>query len=146
MQLLIAGGLNTRIFRGAITELTSNERSVRFLGRVTDVELRALYAHADGLICPSVYEGFGLPPVEAVVHGCPRVLASDIPVFREVLADNASYFRPDDVEDIAARIRDMYSGRVPMIDKNKVADMTRQYSWQKARDGLAAAIEEAFTL
>ncbi|MCR4582032.1 MAG: glycosyltransferase family 4 protein [Prevotella sp.] len=73
--------------------------NVKFLGRVSDSELVRLYNRAACFIFPSVYEGFGLPPLEAMNCGCP-VLASDIPVLREVCGDAAVYFNPHDVGDI----------------------------------------------
>jgi glycosyltransferase involved in cell wall biosynthesis len=57
--------------------------------------LRLLYSCAEAFVYPSVYEGFGLPLLEAMACSCP-VLASDIPVFREVASEAALYFDPDD--------------------------------------------------
>ena len=67
-------------------------------GYVDDAALAALYRHALAVVCPSLYEGFGLPLVEAMAAGTP-VVASDIPVFREV-ADDAAILLP--VDDAAA--------------------------------------------
>jgi glycosyltransferase involved in cell wall biosynthesis len=61
------------------------------LGRVTDAELRALYESAACLLFPSRYEGFGLPPVEAMACGCP-VLASSGGAVEEICGDTALYF------------------------------------------------------
>lgn len=66
-----------------------------FAGRRSDAEVAALLDGAHGLIFPSLYEGFGIPPLEAFVHGCP-VIASDIAATREVCADAALYFAPHD--------------------------------------------------
>lgn len=63
---------------------------VRWLGHVNDDDLPALYRHADALIAPSLYEGFDLPTVEALACGTP-VIASDIPVHREVLGSQCQY-------------------------------------------------------
>lgn len=62
-------------------------------GRLTDAEIIALYGHARALVFPSLYEGFGIPPLEAMRENCP-VLASDIPVLREVCGEAALYFDP----------------------------------------------------
>lgn len=67
---------------------------VDLLGYVPDVHLPALYRHAAAFIAPSHYEGFDLPAVEALACGTP-VLASDIPVHREVLGDLASFIPHD---------------------------------------------------
>lgn len=65
------------------------------LGHAPDEVLRGLYQRAAAVVCPSVYEGFGLPLVEAMAAGAPLV-CSDIPVFREVAADAALFVPPDD--------------------------------------------------
>ena len=65
----------------------------------TDVELAALYAHAGALLFASFYEGFGLPLVEAMHQGLP-VIASDIPVFREIGQDYPRYFHVGDSQDL----------------------------------------------
>ena len=70
-----------------------HQDNIHYLGRVTDEELVRLYNQAVCFIFPSIYEGFGLPPIEAMSCGCP-VLVSDIPVLREVCGDAAIYFDP----------------------------------------------------
>jgi len=74
---------------------------VRLLGRVEDEALPALYAGATGFVYPSIYEGFGLPPLEAMACGCP-VAVSDIPAHREVCGSSAIYFDPFNPEDISS--------------------------------------------
>jgi len=76
---------------------------VFFKGVVNDKELRYLYSKASGLVLPSFYEGFGLPPLEALLCGCPVAL-SDIPVFKEVYGETALYFNPNDPTDIAQKV------------------------------------------
>jgi alpha-1,3-rhamnosyl/mannosyltransferase len=74
---------------------------VTLTGRVTDDELAAIYSGARALVFPSDDEGFGLPPVEALACGTP-VVASDIPVLREVLGDRATFIDREDVEGLLA--------------------------------------------
>lgn len=66
---------------------------VRFTGRVSDAHLAALYSGASALVTASVSEGSNLPALEAVACGCP-IIATDIPAFREILGDAASYYDP----------------------------------------------------
>ena len=70
------------------------------VGYVSDTELRALYEHALALVFPSCYEGFGLPPLEAMTCGCP-VIISDQPALMEVCGDAALHCRADDTDAIA---------------------------------------------
>lgn len=71
------------------------EGTLRFLGYVPDDELPWLYAGADALCFPSLYEGFGMPVIEAMACGTP-VIGSDIPVTREVAGDAALFVPPAD--------------------------------------------------
>ncbi|RMH00849.1 MAG: glycosyltransferase family 1 protein [Planctomycetota bacterium] len=80
LRLVVAGGPNPRVFAERGAELPPGTVHA---GRVSDGELRALYEHALALIFPSFYEGFGLPPLEAMALGCP-VLASDAAALPEV--------------------------------------------------------------
>ena len=77
-----------------------NDKQLFWLNNVDDTFLDAIYAASDCLLAASEGEGFGLPLIEAAQHGVP-VLARDIPVFREVAGDCASYFSGDEPEAIA---------------------------------------------
>lgn len=81
----------------------SDSGEVILLQSVPLAELRTLYSCADLFLFPSLYEGFGLPPVEAMKCGTP-VVASDIPTLREVLGENAHYCNPYSVPSIASAI------------------------------------------
>ena len=90
--LIIAGGGNSRVFADAGLKPPPG---VRLLGRISDGELRALYSHAVAFVFPSLTEGFGLPPLEAMLCGCPTVVsrAGAIP---EVCGDASLYVDPTD--------------------------------------------------
>ena len=122
---------------------------VRRLGLQTSVQLREwlnrneledLYAQATALVFPTRFEGFGLPPLEAMARGCP-VIASDIPVVHEVAGDAAVYVDPADAEAIAAAIRalrDSPSQRALMTDAGLAR--AESFSW----DATARATRSAF--
>jgi glycosyltransferase involved in cell wall biosynthesis len=74
---------------------------VTLTGRVSDDDLAAIYSGARALVFPSDDEGFGLPTVEALACGTP-VVASDIPVLREVLGDRATFVPVGDLEGLLA--------------------------------------------
>jgi glycosyltransferase involved in cell wall biosynthesis len=80
----------------AITRLNL-ESDIIMLPRLEEAELSLLFSTATALVFPSLYEGGGIPVVEAMACGCP-VIAADIPVVREFAGDAASYFDPLDVE------------------------------------------------
>ena len=76
---------------------------IHLTGFVSHQELLSLVAHAQALIMPSLYEGFGLPPVEAMAAGVPVAVAR-VASMAEVCGDAALYFDPLDVEDIAGKL------------------------------------------
>jgi glycosyltransferase involved in cell wall biosynthesis len=76
---------------------------VRLLGSAEDNVLPALYSGAAGFVYPSLYEGFGLPPLEAMASGSP-VAVSDIPAHREICGQVAMYFDPSSPQDISGKL------------------------------------------
>lgn len=98
LRLVIVGGANPRVFAGAA--VPGGDRVV-LAGAVDDAALKALYEQAQALALPSLYEGFGLPALEAMDCGCP-VLAARATALPEVCADAALYVDPLSVDDIAA--------------------------------------------
>ncbi len=112
--------------------------AVRFLGFIDDDELAWLYAHARVFVFLSLDEGFGMPTLEAAHFGAP-VVASDIPVFREILGDRARYVEPHDVEAAAAAIRAAFdAGRAAPLDVT-----TLGYSWELSAARIRQAIAGA---
>jgi len=92
LRLVCVGSQETAVFARTAQAFSA---SVCALGAVTDGELRALYENALGLIFPSLYEGFGIPPAEAMACGCP-VLSSTAAALPEVCGEAALYFDPRD--------------------------------------------------
>jgi glycosyltransferase involved in cell wall biosynthesis len=86
-----------------LTEKILNLPNVRLLGFAENDFLRALYCNAMFFVFPSLYEGFGYPPLEAMASGCP-VLSSDAPAMKEVLGDSAEYFARGNFEDLLSKI------------------------------------------
>lgn len=93
----VAGAADPRIFRGA----RQPEGRLKLLGYVPEEDLGVLYTHADWLLFPSFYEGFGLPALEAMANGCP-VIAANAGALPEVCGEAALYFDPRSPEALAA--------------------------------------------
>lgn len=105
--------------------------SKRFImsGYVKDSSLHALYAGAVALVFPSWYEGFGLPPLQALAARVP-VVASDIPVMREVLGDCAWYATPHDDKAFADALAQVRAGGSDVAMRAESGRMwARQFSW-----------------
>ncbi len=132
IDLYVVGG-QSRVFASLFQQGNRcylEQANVKWLGRVSDQELTELYRNASCFIYPSLYEGFGIPPLEAMAMGCP-VIVSDIPVLHEVCGDAALYTDPADEEDIALKIKDLCSNdafRNVLI--NKGLHRIGLYDWQ----------------
>lgn len=104
---------------------------IHFCGYVPDEDLPVLYSAADVFIYTSEYEGFGLPPLEAMASGTP-VVASDIPIFREILEDAAVLVNPVDVFSIAGGIEKVLTDfelRKNLTEKAK--NQVQKFNWDK---------------
>jgi glycosyltransferase involved in cell wall biosynthesis len=121
-KFVIAGGSNSRIFRNS-RDLPS---SVVEVGYVNDAQLRALYENAACFVFPSFYEGFGLPPLEAMSLGCP-VVVSQAASLPEVCGDLAYYCDPNDPKDIAKQIEAALTESVNKLD---LISHARLFQWR----------------
>lgn len=106
------------------------QKYIKLLGFVSDQELDTLYKCSVGFVYPSLYEGFGLPGLEAMISGT-VLLASDISVFREIYKDTPVYFNPHDFSSIAGAMKKVInfvdSERQIYIKRGK--KQAERYSW-----------------
>ena len=86
-----------------LQELSRSRSGIIVLSGLTDQELVQVYRNARALVTPSLMEGYGLPGLEALMVGTP-VIASNIPVYREVYGDKVTYFNPQSPDDLASVI------------------------------------------
>ncbi|MDP3724818.1 MAG: glycosyltransferase family 1 protein [bacterium] len=116
-------------------ELFRDDPQFIFAGHVRDVVLVQLYRRAIALVVPSRDEGFGLPVLEALTAGCP-VIASDIPVLREIGGRVVRYVDQNDEDDIAEAMKQVVSlktvDRSRLIRKGK--EHAKQYTWEKTAE------------
>lgn len=113
MVIAVAGASDPNVYR----DIPAFGFTERRLNRVTDAELRALYENATCLLFPSRYEGFGLPPVEAMACGCP-VLAARGGAVEEICGDGALYFTNGDRRTIIETVE-------RLLDEDGLADSLR---------------------
>lgn len=139
-DVAIAGGVNPRVFTRSNLSLPDN---VKHLGYVSDAELRALYEHAACFIFPSFYEGFGLPPLEAMACGCP-VITSNAASLPEVCGDAALYCDPYSPEDIAAKIVLAVGDTALQRDlRRKGLERVKLFTWENTARQTLQAYHEA---
>jgi glycosyltransferase involved in cell wall biosynthesis len=105
LKLVIVGKQDWRM-EEIMASVKNLDNKIIFTGFVSETEKQSLIKNASALIFPSLYEGFGLPIVEANVLGAP-VICSDIPSFREVAGESALFFNPFDAQDVAAKIKEL---------------------------------------
>jgi glycosyltransferase involved in cell wall biosynthesis len=140
-DVVVAGGSNDRVF--GTTSATWPEH-VKRLGYVTDAQLRALYSHAACFVYPSLYEGFGLPPLEAMMCGCPVVVsgAASLP---EVCGDAAVYCDPHDPTDIARSIATVMGNEALRTSmKSRGYQRARGFTWERSARLLTGVVRETW--
>ena len=113
-----------------ISSLGFTSNQVRQIGG-TDSQLAQLYSHATAFIYPSLYEGFGLPPLEAMSAGCP-VVSSNTSSMPEVVKNAGEYFDPNNIESIRAAIEQVvFSEDLRRSLITAGYENIKSFSWQK---------------
>jgi glycosyltransferase involved in cell wall biosynthesis len=138
LPLVLAGGTNARVFAASAPGNGTHEA-----GYVTEGELRALYENAACFVFPSLYEGFGLPPLEAMACGCPTIVSSAASL-PEVCGPGARFCDPRSPEDIARRIRELLDQ--PATRRQQVAagrERAREFTWHRSADTLLSILDRA---
>lgn len=132
-KLVIAGrfGWKEQEAIGVIPEASRD--NIVFSGFIDDEDLPALYSGSSLFVYPSMYEGFGLPPLEAMMTGTP-VLSSDAASLKEVLGEGARYFKNGDVQELSEKLKEInYIRKIP-----KDSDFT----WERAVHRLHSVLKE----
>lgn len=146
IMLMIASARNVFVKRleKTIKKLKAGEY-VKLLGFVPDAELGSLYKNSLGFVFPSLSEGFGLPGLEAMSIGT-LLLASEIPVFKEIYGKNAIYFNPFDFSSIEKTMENVIE-MDPDERKNRTEEgqkFSKRYSWTKMAGETLKIYENTF--
>jgi len=143
-ELVIAGkrGWKSRRVLRLPAEL-GLERDVRFLGYVEEGDLAGLYGASELFVFPSLVEGFGLPPLEAMACGTP-VVTSDAEALVETTGNAAEHAPASDAEALAQAIRRVLSDAA-LRERMRAAGIERaaQFSWERTAEGTRAVYREA---
>lgn len=137
--LTVIGHVDFRTKDNDILEVIKrNKDKVNFLGAVDDNTLYDVLSRSAVLVSPSFYEGFGIPPLEAMYLGTSAII-SDIPVYKEVYKDlPVTFFRTGDVEDLFLKLRDFVSK--PLDISEKIDEM---YNYTSTAKNILSAIERS---
>jgi len=126
--------------KSVVHEAAKLGNRVQFTGYVEDKLLRQYFAHAEVFVFPSLYEGFGLPPLEAMAAGCP-VLVSNAASLPEVCEDAAIYCDPYNHEDIAKKILLlMKDSSLRETLRRKGVEHARKFTWEKCASETCSVI------
>jgi glycosyltransferase involved in cell wall biosynthesis len=132
----VAGGCEDKFrerTRRAVDELGLGG-DVHFAGRIEDDELPRWYSHAECLVLPSLYEGFGNPALEAMACGCP-VIVSDIPALTEVVDGAGLSVPPCDDATLAGALEAVLSNEALRADlSGRGIDRARRFTWRRAAE------------
>jgi glycosyltransferase involved in cell wall biosynthesis len=140
-KLIAVGRLEEHVFgQGALPPKGEN---VILAGRLDDDEVAGLMSQARALIFPSLYEGFGIPPLEAMSNDCP-VLASTAEAVREVCGDAVDYFAPHDDEALAELMATALSDEEGWRERRITAgrDRIERFQWRNSAETLLNACLE----
>jgi glycosyltransferase involved in cell wall biosynthesis len=131
IPLAIAGGGFNKIFKKV---KKTESPKVIYLGYVTDEQLRSLYSHALGFVFSSLYEGFGLPPLEAMICGCP-VICSNKASMPEICGNAVEYFNPINIEELIHLLGDLVKNEALQNELRKRGyEQAKLFTWEKAAD------------
>jgi len=145
-QLVLAGSAwsGSEVIQTAIAQ-SPVSHDIRCLGFIADADLPDLYHAADTFVFPSLYEGFGLPVLEAMACGCP-VLSSTRGSLGEVIADAAETVEPEDIDDLQRQLTRLASD-AGLRERLRAAGLKRaqQFDWQRTAEATLETYAQAIS-
>ena len=134
VKLLIVGEEGTIFKQQSFKNIMQGNPDIIFTGYVSDKELAGLYKNAKLFVFPSFYEGFGIPPLEAMACGCPTIV-SDVASIPEVCSDASYYVDPEDVNSIANGIYEVLNNELLQKElRNKGFERIKTFNWQNSAE------------
>lgn len=122
MEFAVAGSINETVFADGLGFKCPD--NMELLGYVTDEEAKSLMRNCISFIFPTFYEGFGIPPLEAISAGAQSIIVSDTEIMHEIFGDNVNYIDPNNYEmDITKFFNITNEGKKQLLNK---------YSWEKS--------------
>lgn len=124
----VAGSINKIVFADGLG--FECPKNMKLLGYVSDEEAKTLMRDCKAFLFPTFYEGFGIPPLEAISAGCKCIVVSDTPVMHEVFKDSVNYIDPNRTETLTL--------------KNNISNsqILEKYSWEKSAKKVKKLIEK----
>lgn len=122
-QYFVVTGNNNKIFESGKEESLDN---IIYTGYLSDKEIAALYKNCKAFIFPSLYEGFGIPPLEAMTMGCKNIFVSDIEVFREIYGDSVEYVDVSQIINLKTNEMDSKEKKYNVVEKYKWSEVEKK--------------------
>jgi len=142
IKLVIVGAENKIYENPELKDLIEGNHNIVFTGYVSDEELVGLYKNAKLFIFPSLYEGFGIPPLEAMACNCPTVV-SNVASIPEVCADASYYIDPNNINSIAKGIYEVINDETLQNElKQKGIQRVKKFSWEDSARKIAEIIKD----
>lgn len=140
-ELVIAGGQGWRFDAAEALKGVVAKDAVHFIGYVPDEDMPALYSAAELFVFPTLYEGFGIPVIEAQRCGTP-VLTSNVSALPEVGGDGAAYVDPYDVKDIAQGMKELLQNEERKQNLIELGSINAErFSWEASAGKLNEIVE-----
>ncbi|EZP41374.1 glycosyltransferase family 4 protein [Janthinobacterium lividum] len=141
--LKLIGGWNKSVFKAtALAQMLEGRSDVQLTGYVADADLFKMYGSATCYVFPSRFEGFGIPPLEAMACACP-VIASTAASIPEVCLDAALYFDPDSADDMAEKMLQLVNDKALQEELvKKGTENIKRFSWEKSGQAMFEIIKK----
>ncbi|WP_116790690.1 glycosyltransferase family 4 protein [Flavobacterium psychrotrophum] len=141
VSLYIIGGFDSKSFSSLNLSKYENHPAIHFTGRITDEELVMYYSNALGFLYPSLYEGFGIPPLEAQKCGTPAILSNES-CLPEIFKDSVLYCNAYQPEDMALKMQQLLD-EPGLMDKLVAAGYknNEDYSWDSSAEKVKSILD-----
>ena len=141
VSLYIIGGINKNFAKKELLEDIEKNPKIKFLGYVSDEDLLSYYSNALGFVYPSLYEGFGLPPLEAQACGCP-CLVSNVASLPEVYQDSVLYCDPNNIFDIEEKLKELITNEDLRNDLSLKGFLNiKRFTWIKSAEKILELVD-----
>jgi glycosyltransferase involved in cell wall biosynthesis len=141
LKFVVVGGCDLRVFSSQAKVGYDLSKNIIPAGFVSDGELRALYENAGCFLFPSLYEGFGLPPLEAMSCGCPVIVSREASL-PEVCGNAAMYCDAHSVDDIVDKVTQMMEdAAVRETWRERGREHARGFRWERSAHQLLDVLE-----
>lgn len=122
--------------------IRNNNGKLIFTGYAEDKDLPTIYSMAELFVFPSVYEGFGIPPLESMAAGTP-VLSSDGPCMPEILGEAAVFFMNNNIEDLKQKLLIMLKKNMTETCRSMFIEQAKKYSWRNEAEKLLELLRKS---